>query len=44
MNATVVLIDQLKEIYIDGELEPIDNALWFPNVMRHESTSDTGTS
>jgi len=36
VNATVVLIDQLKEIYIDGELEPIDNALWFPKVMRHD--------
>src|SRR5262249_35072963 len=36
VNATVVLIDQLKEIYIDGELERIDNALWFPKVMRHD--------
>src|SRR5262252_6651007 len=36
VNATVVLVDQLKEIYIDGELEPIDNALWFAKVMRHD--------
>jgi peptide/nickel transport system substrate-binding protein len=31
-----VLIDQLKEIYIDGELEPVDNALWFTKIMRHD--------
>ena len=26
----MILIDQLKEIYIDGELEPIDTAQWYP--------------
>jgi peptide/nickel transport system substrate-binding protein len=36
VNATVVLVDQLKEIYIDGEVEPIDNAQWFAKVMRHD--------
>jgi peptide/nickel transport system substrate-binding protein len=36
VNAAVVLIDQLKQIYIDGELETIDNALWFTKVMRHD--------
>ena len=36
VNAAVVLIDQLKEIYIDGELEPVDNALWFTKIMRHD--------
>jgi peptide/nickel transport system substrate-binding protein len=36
VNAAVVLIDQLKEIYIDGELEPFDNALWFTKIMRHD--------
>jgi peptide/nickel transport system substrate-binding protein len=35
-NASVVLVDQLKEISIDGELEPVDNALWFAKVMRHD--------
>jgi peptide/nickel transport system substrate-binding protein len=35
---TVLLLDQLKEIYIDGEVEPIDNALWFSKVMRHDYT------
>jgi len=24
------MIDQLKEIYIDGQLEPIETANWFP--------------
>jgi peptide/nickel transport system substrate-binding protein len=36
VEATVVLIDQLKQIYVEGELEPIDNALWFAKVMRHD--------
>jgi peptide/nickel transport system substrate-binding protein len=36
IEATVVLIDQLKEIYVAGELEPVDNALWFAKVMRHD--------
>ena len=34
----MILIDQLKEIYIDGELEPIDTAQWFPKVMRKDYT------
>ena len=29
-DPAVILIDQLKEIYIDGELEPIDTAQWSP--------------
>jgi peptide/nickel transport system substrate-binding protein len=44
VNATVVLVDQLKEIYIDGEVEPIDNALWFAKVMRHEYTVALGAT
>jgi len=36
VEATVLLIDQLKEIYVGGELEPVDNALWFAKVMRHD--------
>ena len=41
---TVILIDQLKEIYIDGELEPIDNAIWFAKVMRHDyAVAQAGT-
>jgi peptide/nickel transport system substrate-binding protein len=32
----VILIDQLKEIYIDAELEPVDTTNWFPKVIRHD--------
>ena len=32
------MIDQLKEVYIDGELEMIDTANWLPKVMRKEYT------
>jgi len=34
----VILLDQLKEIYIDGELEPVDTAQWYPKVMRKDYT------
>jgi len=37
-NAAVIAISQLREIYIDGELEPIDTATWFPRVMRKDYT------
>ena len=29
-DAAVIAISQLREVYIDGELEPIDTANWFP--------------
>jgi peptide/nickel transport system substrate-binding protein len=32
----VLMIDQLKEIYIDGELEMVDTANWLPKVMRKD--------
>jgi len=32
----VILIDQLKEIYMDGVLEPVETANWFPKVMRKD--------
>jgi peptide/nickel transport system substrate-binding protein len=35
-DPAVILIDQLKEIYIDGELETIDTTNWFPKVMRRD--------
>jgi len=44
VDMTVVLIDQLKQIYIDGEVEPIDNALWFAKVMRHDYTVAQGAT
>jgi len=35
-DPAVILIDQLKEIYIDGVLEPVETANWFPKVMRKD--------
>jgi peptide/nickel transport system substrate-binding protein len=37
-DPAVLLNDQLKEVYIDGELEVIDTTKWFPRVMRHDYT------
>src|SRR5262249_17357265 len=35
-DPAVILIDQLKQIYIDGELEEIDTVNWYPKVMRKD--------
>jgi peptide/nickel transport system substrate-binding protein len=35
-DPAVILIDQLKEIYIDGELEPVDTTQWYPKVTRRD--------
>jgi peptide/nickel transport system substrate-binding protein len=37
-DPAVLLIDQLKEIYIDGELEAIDSTRYYPKISRHEFT------
>ncbi len=37
-DPAVILIDQLKEIYIAAELEPIDTVQWYPRVQRHDYT------
>jgi len=37
-DPAVILIDQLKEIWIDAELEPIDTAQWYPKVQRRDYT------
>jgi peptide/nickel transport system substrate-binding protein len=37
-DAAVLLIDQLKQVYIDGELEMIDVSRYFPKIMRKEFT------
>ena len=37
-DPAVVLIDQLRQIYIDGELEAIDNTRYYPKIMRQEYT------
>jgi peptide/nickel transport system substrate-binding protein len=35
-DPAVILIDQLREIYIDGELEVVETANWFPKVYRKD--------
>jgi peptide/nickel transport system substrate-binding protein len=37
-DPAVILIDQLKQIYIDAELKPIDTTQWYPTVMRKAYT------
>jgi peptide/nickel transport system substrate-binding protein len=37
-DAAVILIDQLKEIYIDGQLEAVDTTQWYPRIMRKDFT------
>jgi peptide/nickel transport system substrate-binding protein len=37
-NAAVLLIDQLKQIYIDGELQIIDTSLYYPKMLRKDFT------
>ncbi|MSO99792.1 MAG: ABC transporter substrate-binding protein [Acetobacteraceae bacterium] len=34
----IILLDQLKEIYIDAELEPLDTTQWYPKVLRKDYT------
>jgi peptide/nickel transport system substrate-binding protein len=35
-DPAVILIDQMKEIWIDGELETVETANWFPKVTRKD--------
>src|SRR5437667_422190 len=35
-DAAILAISQLREIWIDSELEPIDTANWFPRVIRKD--------
>jgi peptide/nickel transport system substrate-binding protein len=35
-DPAVILIDQLKEIYIDGILDAIDTTQWYPTLMRKD--------
>jgi peptide/nickel transport system substrate-binding protein len=37
-NAAALLIDQLKQIYIDGELEIIDTSVYYPKILRKDFT------
>lgn len=35
-DPAVLLIDQLKAVYIDAELDPVDTTQWFPKVRRRD--------
>jgi peptide/nickel transport system substrate-binding protein len=35
-DPAVILIDQLKEIYVNGELDAVETANWFPKVARRD--------
>ena len=35
-DPAVILIDQLKEIWIDAELDPVETANWFPKLARKD--------
>lgn len=35
-DPSVILLGQLKEIWIDGELEPIETAIWQPKLIRRD--------
>jgi peptide/nickel transport system substrate-binding protein len=35
-DAAVILIDHLKSIYIQGELEPLDSSVWYARLARKD--------
>ena len=37
-DPAVILISQLKEVYIDAELDLVDTALWYPKMARKDYT------
>jgi len=37
-DPSVLLIDQLKEVYVDGVLDAVDTTAWYPKVMRKDYT------
>jgi peptide/nickel transport system substrate-binding protein len=37
-DPAVILIDQLKEIYVDAELDAVETANWFPKITRRDYT------
>jgi peptide/nickel transport system substrate-binding protein len=43
-NPAVIAIDQMKEIYVDGTLEPVETANWFPKVIRKDYTVGVNVS
>jgi peptide/nickel transport system substrate-binding protein len=40
----VILIDPMKEIYIDGELDTVETANWFPKIARKDFMVDANLS
>jgi peptide/nickel transport system substrate-binding protein len=44
-DSGIILIDQLKDVYIDGELDPVETSVWFPRIARREyQVGLTGTT
>jgi len=37
-DPAVILIDQLKEVYMDAELEVVDTTAWYPKVVKKDYT------
>ena len=37
-DPAVILIDQLKSIYVNAELDPVDTTQWYPRVQRKDYT------
>jgi peptide/nickel transport system substrate-binding protein len=37
-DPAVILLSQLREIYIDAELEPVDTVQWYPKILRKDFT------
>jgi len=37
-DPAIILIDQLKDVYIDAELEVVDTTNWFPKITRKDYT------
>jgi len=37
-DPSVILLDQLKDVYIDGELEPVETGAYFPKIRRKDYT------
>ena len=35
-DPAVILLDQLKAIWVDAELEPVDTTVWFPRMLRRD--------
>jgi peptide/nickel transport system substrate-binding protein len=43
-DPAVLLIDQLKEIYIDGDLDAVDTVQWYPKIVRKDYTVALGVT